>query len=207
MHLLGFLALLLVVLGMLYTAKRVRPGFPGSLGFWMGMHRWGTTLATVFAFIHTDLVFEGMALVTLLLMTAITVSGVVGSYIHVRIPRTKAGKQREIDELERELAILETRAAAAGLRTTGPGRPGGTVTGFVPGMRALGSGWTAWAVQAETGGSPGWQLAIELRMKQAEILRWEQGTQLMKRWREVHVPLSFLFFAALAIHVLSIFYY
>ena len=46
-----------------------------------------------------------------------------------------------------------------------------------------------------------------LRAERARVESAERNLRLLLRWREVHVPLAFFFFAALTVHIVSIYYF
>ena len=99
LHAIGILAAVLVLMSLVYTLKRKLPRLPGSSAFWLRVHKWGALLATVLDVLHTDLYLFGLAALTMVLMLAQAVTGVVGSVIMAKLPQGEAGVEKEIEKM------------------------------------------------------------------------------------------------------------
>jgi len=112
----GILGTFLMITGILmYMArKRMRSlARLGRLSHWLEFHIFLCTLGPLLILFHTSFKFGGIVAVSFWSMVAVFLSGIIGRFIYIRIPRTIEG---------RELTLQEVREA---IRNNDSGEAGG----------------------------------------------------------------------------------
>ena len=80
----------------------------GTVQAWMESHIWLGVLGGVYGFFHTAFIFTGLVSVTAFAtMVAAIVTGFVGRYLVYLVPRSSAGAQLELKDLEGRLTQLD----------------------------------------------------------------------------------------------------
>jgi hypothetical protein len=111
-HEMGFLGVGCMAVGVaLYSVrKRWRKlGTAGFLGTFLEWHIFLCLLGTVLATYHSSLMFAGIAGVGFCCMAAVTISGFVGRYLIVWIPKSLSGRELTSGELGRQSEALSQR--------------------------------------------------------------------------------------------------
>jgi len=102
-HGLGIIGTLLIVFGLFgYMARkrlRIFSGI-GVLKYWLEFHIFLCTLGSVFVLYHTSFKFGGIVSVGFWSLAIVWVSGVIGRYIYLQIPRTIEGRELSLHELQ-----------------------------------------------------------------------------------------------------------
>ncbi|MCK5377203.1 MAG: hypothetical protein KAJ97_08990 [Acidobacteria bacterium] len=116
-NLLGVVGLSLMVVMHLYTLrKRARwMDRMGSLTLWLEFHIFCGVLGPVLITLHTSFKFNGLVSVAYWSMLVVMLSGFVGRYLYVRIPRSIRGRELTDAELTTRATELKGRLAAADL--------------------------------------------------------------------------------------------
>ena len=102
-HGLGIIGSLMMIVGVgvYMIRKRVRAFFGlGYLKNWLEFHIFLCTLGPILVLYHTAFKFGGIVAVSFWSMTAVVLSGVVGRFIYVQIPRSIKGQVIELKDLE-----------------------------------------------------------------------------------------------------------
>ncbi len=102
-HGLGVIGSLMMAVGLFtYMArKRIRLfSRVGVLKYWLEMHIFLCTLGPVLVLFHTTFKFGGIVAVSFWCMVAVVLSGVIGRFIYVQIPRSIEGRELSLQELE-----------------------------------------------------------------------------------------------------------
>jgi hypothetical protein len=136
--------LLFAFLWMYPVRKRVRKlAFTGSVSRWLSWHLVAGLTVPFLVAVHAGWRFQGLAGLSFTAMVLVWMSGIVGRYLYVRIPRGRDGLVLSLEEIraERERLAMEIRAVVgdrAGALDTllAPGRPeapglGTTIRRFV----------------------------------------------------------------------------
>jgi hypothetical protein len=90
--------------------KRMRKLFNlGYLKQWLELHIFLCSVGPVLVLYHTAFKFGGIVAVSFWSMIAVVLSGVVGRFIYVRIPRTIQGKELDIKQLNEMSSDISTR--------------------------------------------------------------------------------------------------
>ncbi len=102
-HGLGIFGTLIIVIAMFgYIArKRMKAlsGF-GVLKYWLELHIFLTTLGTVFVLFHTSFKFGGIISIGFWCLAIVWISGVIGRFIYIQIPRTIQGRELSLEEIK-----------------------------------------------------------------------------------------------------------
>lgn len=101
-HGLGIVGTLMMIVGVstYMIRKRYRKLFSfGYLKHWLEFHIFLCTVGPILVLYHTAFKFGGIVSVSFWSMVLVVLSGVVGRFIYVQIPRTIQGKELSIQEL------------------------------------------------------------------------------------------------------------
>ncbi len=101
-HGLGIVGTLLIVIGVFGYIARKRYQFLsrfGRLKYWLEFHIFLCTLGPVMILFHTAFKFGGIVSISFWSMVAVVVSGVIGRFIYIQIPRTIEGRELSLEEI------------------------------------------------------------------------------------------------------------
>lgn len=101
-HGFGIIGSLMMILGVsIYMIrKRSRSLFNfGYLKHWLELHIFLCTVGPILVLYHTAFKFGGIVSVSFWSMVLVVISGVVGRFIYIQIPRTIQGRELDINEL------------------------------------------------------------------------------------------------------------
>ncbi len=107
-HGLGILGTLMVLLLLLYTARK-RFKFMsrwGDLRIWLRYHIFLGVAGPILITLHTSFKFNGLVSISYWSMVAVALSGVVGRYLYQQIPRNMLGETMDADEIENRNAEI-----------------------------------------------------------------------------------------------------
>jgi hypothetical protein len=219
----GVVAFVLFLFMYLYPLrKRVRFLSPvGSLPRWLEVHIVAGLSIPIVGAMHAGWRFQGLIGVGYLAMLAVSLSGIVGRYLYVHIPRRRSGAEMTLDEIAAQRRALAERIGRA-IReeparvesvlgsSVRQSRPRGSlssvwelVAGDMAGRRTariLRRQWQARGLDRETTHEVVRLVRRHLAITQQ--LRMLDVTQrLFRLWHVVHRPFSVTAFVAVAIHV------
>jgi hypothetical protein len=114
-HSLGIIGtgFLIMTLPYLLRKKVKRLSRVGTMKGWLEFHIFCGIFGPVLITLHTTLKFNGIVSVAYWSMILVVLSGFVGRYLFVRIPKTIRGKELDRSELERRALELKERLYAA----------------------------------------------------------------------------------------------
>jgi len=101
-HGLGIAGSLLMIVGVFgYMArKRFRSlSHFGVLAYWLEFHIFLCTMGPILVLYHTSFKFGGIVAISFWSMIAVMISGIIGRYIYLQIPRTIQGGELSLSEL------------------------------------------------------------------------------------------------------------
>ena len=101
-HSLGIFGSLLMLVGVsTYMLRKRISKFSriGVLKYWLEFHIFLCTLGPIFVLYHTAFKFGGLVAVSFWSMVAVVLSGVIGRYIYLQIPRTIEGREMNLNEI------------------------------------------------------------------------------------------------------------
>ncbi|MBZ0182415.1 MAG: hypothetical protein K8F60_08155 [Melioribacteraceae bacterium] len=102
-HGLGIIGSLLMLfgVGIYMIRKRVKSFYRlGVLKHWLELHIFMCTLGPILVLFHTSFKFGGIVSISFWSMVAVVLSGVIGRFIYVQIPRTIQGEELSLNQLK-----------------------------------------------------------------------------------------------------------
>ncbi len=108
-HGLGIIGTLMIMIMLTYSLRKrihlVRR--LGKLTTWLNYHIFLGIAAPILITFHTALKFGGLVSIAYWSMAAVALSGFIGRYIYVKIPRHITGEERGLQEVDNELVLLK----------------------------------------------------------------------------------------------------
>jgi hypothetical protein len=104
-HGLGIIGSLLMIIGVsFYMARKRFRAFTriGVLKHWLEFHIFLCSLGPILVLYHTSFKFGGLVAISFWSMVAVFLSGIIGRFIYIQIPRTIEGRELSLNEV-REL--------------------------------------------------------------------------------------------------------
>lgn len=102
-HGMGILGSFLMITGMLSYMARKRYRFMsrwGILKHWLEFHIFLCTLGPVLILFHTAFKFGGLVAISFWSMVAVFISGIIGRFIYIQIPRSIEGRELSLSEVK-----------------------------------------------------------------------------------------------------------
>jgi hypothetical protein len=114
---LGTLGVAMMLVPVLYSIRKKwrRLARLGGMKRWLDVHIFCGTVGPVLVTFHSSLKFNGIISVAYWSMVAVVVSGFVGRYLYVRIPRTIRGTELSYEEILARAARLKETLAGSGV--------------------------------------------------------------------------------------------
>lgn len=108
-HGLGILGSAMMLLLFLYSArKKHRLGIRfGKIRYWLNIHIFFGIMGPVFVTLHTSFKFGGIVSISYYSMIAVMLSGFVGRYLYVQIPRSLSGDALSVKEMEERNKMIQ----------------------------------------------------------------------------------------------------
>jgi hypothetical protein len=118
-HGMGIIGSLFMILGVLLYMFRKRYRIFSRIGIlkhWLEFHIFLCTLGPILVLFHTSFKFGGIVAISFWSMVAVFLSGIIGRFIYIQIPRTIEGRELSLNEV-RDLAgdISNTLSSTIGL--------------------------------------------------------------------------------------------
>ncbi|NWF88125.1 MAG: hypothetical protein HXY50_01550 [Ignavibacteriaceae bacterium] len=101
-HGLGIIGSFMMIAGVgIYMLKKRKPRLIqfGYLKHWLELHIFLCTVGPMLILYHTAFKFGGIVSISFWSMTAVVLSGVIGRFIYIQIPRSIQGNELEIEEI------------------------------------------------------------------------------------------------------------
>ncbi|MBE0637454.1 MAG: hypothetical protein IH598_02935 [Bacteroidales bacterium] len=101
-HGLGILGSLFMIFGVVSYMARKRYRFLSRMGFlkhWLEFHIFLCTLGPLLILSHTTFKFGGIVAISFWSMVAVFLSGIVGRFIYIQIPRSIEGRELSLNEI------------------------------------------------------------------------------------------------------------
>jgi len=101
-HGLGIIGSFLIIIGVgFYMARKRFRTFTrvGVLKHWLEFHIFLCTLGPILVLFHTSFKFGGLVAISFWSMVAVFLSGIVGRFIYIQIPRTIEGRELSLNEV------------------------------------------------------------------------------------------------------------
>lgn len=219
-HKLGVVGSSMMVLMLLYSVRK-RVGALrrlGSLGRWLDIHIYLGVFGPLLVVLHSSFKVQGLVALSFWSMVIVASSGVLGRYLYLQIPRTRAGEERALLELE-----AEDRDLSGQLRTrfrlddaqigrldalvaipTRVGLLGGFVRLVTDDLR-LRSGLRAFARSCRSVPAPVFREFERVVRQKAQvhrrILLWNRVHELFHYWHVLHKPFALVMYLFMVVHV------
>ena len=218
-HTLGYAGTLLIVAGVTMYSLRKRLSVLQGVGLlptWLSVHIFMCSLGAYLVVLHTSMRLRGLAAVAFWAMIVAVVSGVIGRYLYVRIPRARDGHERtlgetraRVTELTAELKESNTLAQRLELAVGAPfAPPSSTLLALVSTPLADLRRHAALrrARRALKGVDRATRSALlglvdeRLRLEQ-QIAFLRPVQRVLRYWHVLHIPIALVMFIALALHI------
>ena len=101
-HGFGIIGTVLILIGIfMYMARKRMKVFSriGVLKYWLEFHIFLCTVGPILVLYHTSFKFGGIVSVSFWSMVAVVISGVLGRFIYIQIPRTIEGRELSLNEV------------------------------------------------------------------------------------------------------------
>jgi hypothetical protein len=120
-HGVGIIGSALVLIMLLYSVRKRSQMMQnwGNIRYWLNYHIWMGIAGPILILFHTTFKFGGIVSVSFWSMVAVVLSGVLGRYIYIQIPRSLSGHELSVGdlrELEEDLQERITREASGNER-------------------------------------------------------------------------------------------
>ncbi len=102
-HGIGIIGSLFIIIGVFSYMARKRYRFLSRLGLlkhWLEFHIFLCTLGPILVLFHTAFKFGGIVAVSFWSMVAVFLSGVIGRFIYLQIPRSIEGRELSLNEVK-----------------------------------------------------------------------------------------------------------
>lgn len=106
----GILGSLMMLVGVgIYMARKRwrRLGRLGYLKHWLEFHIFLCTLGPILVLFHTAFKFGGLVAISFWSMVAVFLSGIIGRFIYIQIPRSIEGRELSLNEIRQRSLNLE----------------------------------------------------------------------------------------------------
>jgi len=219
-HTLGIAGSSMMVLMLLYSVRK-RVGALrrlGPLGRWLDVHILLGVFGPLLVVLHSSFKVQGLVALSFWSMVIVASSGVLGRYLYLQIPRTRAGEERALVELEaedRELAeqlrarfrLDEAQLARLDALLLVPGREGllmGLGRLLTDDWR-LRSGLREFARGCRSVPRPVFREFERVVRQKAHvhrrILLWDRLHELFHYWHVMHKPFALVMYLFMVVHV------
>jgi len=102
-HGLGIVGTMLILIGVVtYILRKKNKLLPrvGALKYWLEFHIFLCSVGPLLILFHTAFKFGGIVSVSFWSMVAVVLSGVIGRFIYIQIPRTIQGREMSLSEIK-----------------------------------------------------------------------------------------------------------
>jgi len=219
-HRLGLVGSSMMVLMLLYSVRK-RVGALrrlGPLGRWLDIHIFLGIFGPLLVVLHSSFKVQGLVALSFWSMVIVASSGVLGRYLYMQIPRTRAGEERALAELEAEDGELsgqlrtrfrldESQLARLDALVAIPTRTG-LVGGFVRLVTddlRLRSSLRAFAKSCRSVPAPVFREFERVVRQKANvhrrILLWDRVHELFHYWHVLHKPFAVVMYLFMIVHV------
>ena len=102
-HGLGIIGTLLILIGVFsYIGRKKKKFLPrvGALKYWLEFHIFLCSVGPLLILFHTAFKFGGIVSISFWSMVAVVLSGIIGRFIYIQIPRTIQGRELSLSEIK-----------------------------------------------------------------------------------------------------------
>jgi hypothetical protein len=218
---LGVIGSSMMVVMLLYTVrKRIRLfRHWGALARWLDIHIYLGVVGPLLVVLHSSFKVHGLVALSFWSMIAVAVSGVLGRYLYLQIPRTRAGEELALADLEKEDralgerlrsefrlddALLKRLDALAGEAPPSAGL-GSAVFGLFSAQLLLPFRLRAFEREWRGGGRQALGELVRVARRKTVVRRrivfWEALHRLFHYWHVIHKPFAVVMYVFMVVHV------
>lgn len=216
-HGLGIIGSLFIILGVFSYMVRKRFRFFSRIGIlkhWLEFHIFLCTLGPFLVLFHTTFKFGGIVALSFWSMVAVFLSGIVGRYIYLQIPRSIEGNELSLHEMEeqrdemnkqlRQSVTLDESIYELTNSFPGGGKSHSIFWGLNKeervALRRLRSELKRQSIPNKRSGEIVQQFKDQLRLKK-RIERLVTMQKLFAYWHVAHLPFALIMLIVMIIHV------
>jgi hypothetical protein len=220
-QLLGVVGSGMMIVMLVYSLrKRVRAlRRLGPLSHWLDVHIYLGTVGPLLVVLHSSFKVHGLVALSFWSMIAVALSGVLGRYLYLQIPRTRAGEELTLGELTKQDRALSARLTQEfgldarllerleGLAAPAPGRRG-VVGAFGSALLAdLTLRYRLRGFARQCGQVPPrlfgefLQVARRKAVIRRRIVFWEAAHRLFHYWHVIHKPFAVVMYVFMVVHI------
>ena len=215
-HSLGMAGLLMMTVPVVYSVRKKwkRLARLGQMRHWLNVHIFCGIFGPVLVTFHAAMKFNGLISVAYWSMVLVVLSGFVGRYLYVRMPRTIRGVEMGYEEIVGRASQLRGELAATGLSASllAPLMPdaaasdAGPLSALAEPLRQAGVRRRARRALLRAGAAHDLvRDAVSLSRERSFLLRrlrhLERTRRLFAMWHVFHQPLVYLMFVIAVFHV------
>lgn len=207
-HGLGIAGSSLMVAMLVYSLRKRVKAFRGlgKLRDWLDFHIFCGVIGPLLVVLHSSFKVHGLVALSFWSMIAVALSGVLGRYLYLQIPRTRAGDQLSLAEVEAlnadltrrlleelgEEPLKELEALASDLSPRLLRMP-------LDGIRLR---WRLRAFRKRYRGSSGLTRTVRQKaLLQRRLLLWNRLQELFHHWHVLHKPFAVVMYVFMIVHV------
>ena len=198
----GIAGAALMTIMLLYSArKRLKPlRKAGPVSAWLDFHIFCGVIGPLLIILHSSFKVQGLVALSFWSMIAVALSGVFGRYLYLQIPRTRAGDERTLADVQREGDELSARLRELGMSAE-----------TLEELETIAATQSAWkrrsrlrAFERKHGGAE-LVAAIERKAKlHRRILRWHRLQEVFHHWHVFHKPFAVIMYLFLIVHIVVV---
>ena len=222
-HGLGIVGTLLILIGVvMYLIRKRYKSLArwGRLKYWLEFHIFLCSLGPVMILFHTAFKFGGIVSIAFWSMVAVVVSGVIGRYIYIQIPRSIEGRELSLNEIQESKIDIEAilsdsyqlnatsqSAITASLQIPSQSDNSSLLTGFVKRIfdnrrkisgikKTLKQNNLAWRDIRKVTRLVKNEMAINKKIERLQSMQ-----KLFKYWHVAHMPFAIIMLIIVVVHV------
>ncbi len=219
-HPLGIVGSALMVLMLGYSLRKRVPLLRrlGPLSRWLDVHIYLGVMGPLLVVLHSSFKVHGLVALSFWSMVLVAFSGVLGRYLYLQIPRTRAGEEIALAELERMDGVLSERLhqrfglekdelARLDAVVPAPAHTGllrGVFEMLVEGLR-LRSELRAFARSSRHVPARALaefeRIALQKALLRRRIVLWDRVHELFHYWHVLHKPFAVVMYVFMVVHV------
>jgi hypothetical protein len=217
---LGIAGSSMMVLMLLYSVrKRVRVlRRLGPLSRWLDVHIYLGVFGPLLVVLHSSFKVQGLVALSFWSMILVASSGVLGRYLYLQIPRTRAGEELALADLEKQdrelserlrarFSLSEAQLGELDALVAPPSRTGlagGLVLMLTDDLR-LRAGLRTFAHGCRSVPRPvfrEFERVVRLKaLARRRILLWDRAHELFHYWHVLHKPFAIVMYLFMIVHV------
>ena len=199
-HGLGIMGTLMVGIGVFLYIARKQYGLMERwvrIKYMLEFHIFLCTLGPILILFHTTFKFKGIVSISFWSMVIVVLSGVIGRFIYIRIPRSESGEELEFVEVEHLHKKLQAQLKQSGLMELANGTPI-QFSGLRFVRKMIYDSALPKNEQKEL-----WKLAKEEYLIQRRLKNLNLMKKLFAYWHVAHKPFALIMFMILVVHVIA----